>query len=72
MKVYILKLELDIQSTPGGIDTFIEISKNKESLEDKMKVLDKQLNEDWNEDDEDFDGILMSTKPYYFISEYDI
>lgn len=72
MKVFVLVLSVDISSTPGSIHEFIEVSTDEEDLTDKMEEGNEEINEEWDEDDQEWDGMSMSSKPYYFILEKEI
>jgi len=72
MKVYVLLLNVDIQDTPGGIGEFIEVSTNKESLVEKMNKGNEEIERNYDEEFEEYHGMMMSGKPYYHILEKEI
>ena len=72
MKIYVLLLNLDIQSTPCGVEKFIKVSTDKSELVELMNSGNDQINDEWDDDEGDYDGMLMSDKPYYYIEEKEI
>ena len=72
MKVFILVFNQDITNTPTDIDQFVKVSLNREELEKEVKVKNSEIDEVWDEDWMEYDGISMSSKPYYYIMEKEV
>lgn len=72
MKVFILVLNQDITNTPTDIDQFVKVSLNREELENLMETGNSEIDEVWDEDWMEYDGISMSSKPYYYIMEKEV
>jgi len=72
MKVFILVFNQDITNTPTDIDQFVKVSLNREELEKEVKVKNSEIDEVWDEDWMEYDGISMSSKPYYYIIEKEV
>lgn len=72
MKVYVLVLNLDIQNTPCGFESIIDISANREKLDEICIERNGLIDKDWDEDEMEFDGALMSSKPYYSVLEKEV
>jgi len=72
MKVFILVFNQEITNTPTDIDQFVKVSLNREELEKEVKVKNSEIDEVWDEDWMEYDGISMSSKPYYYIIEKEV
>lgn len=72
MKVYVLLFSQDISGTKGQIDEFIKISKDKDELLQLVETKNQWINEEWDDDDMEWNGVLMDGKPYYHIQEIEI
>lgn len=72
MKVFILVFNQEITNTPTDIDQFVKVSLNREELEKEVKVKNSEIDEVWDEDWMEYDGISMSSKPYYYIMEKEV
>jgi hypothetical protein len=72
MKIYVLLFNKDIQSTPGSIDELVKISKDKDELELTMESTNMEIDEHWDDDESDWDGVLFSYKPYMWIKEQEL
>lgn len=72
MKVFILVFNQDITNTPTDIDQFVKVSLNREELEKEVKVKNSEIDEVWDEEWMEYDGISMSSKPYYYIMEKEV
>jgi len=72
MKVFILVLSQDITNTPGDLDQFIKVSRNREELETLMEEGNSEINGSWDPDWMEWDGVSMSSKPYYYIIEEEV
>ena len=72
MKVFILVFNQDITNTPTDIDQFVKVSLNREELEKEVKVKNSEIDEVWDEEWMEYDGISMSSKPYYYIIEKEV
>ena len=72
MKVFILVFNQEITNTPTDIDQFVKVSLNKEELEKEVKVKNSEIDEVWDENWLEYDGISMSDKPYYYIIEKEV
>jgi len=72
MKVFILVLSQDITNTSGDLDQFIKVSRNREELETLMEEGNSEINGSWDPDWMEWDGVSMSSKPYYYIIEEEV
>ena len=72
MNVFILILNQEITNTPTDIDQFIKVSRNREELETLMEEGNTEINGSWDQNWMEWDGIPMSSKPYYYIIEEEI
>ena len=72
MKVFILVLSQDITNTPGDLDQFIKVSRNREELETLMKEGNSEIDGSWDPEWMEWDGVSMSSKPYYYIIEEEV
>jgi hypothetical protein len=72
MKVYVLLFSQDISGTKGSIDEFVKISSDKDELIKLMDLENKFIDSNWDDEDEEWGGVNMSSKPYYYIMETEI
>jgi len=72
MKVYVLVLYLDYPSTRSGVQEFIEVSTDKNKLEKTMNKENRLINKYWSDDEMEYIGVTMSSKPYYSIIEKEV
>jgi len=72
MNVFILILNQDITNTPTSIEQFVKVSNNREELEKLMEEGNSEINEVWDEDWMEYDGVSMSSKPYYSIIQEEV
>jgi hypothetical protein len=66
--IYVLALYVDMSGGPGAmIESIIKISQNKEELESYAQSLPEI---EYDEDEQEYDGMQVSDRPYYHISEH--
>jgi hypothetical protein len=72
MKVYLLLFYQDITGTSDAIPEFINVSRNREELEELMLQMNEIIDSEWSPEDLEWRGVFMNSKPYYYILEVEI
>ena len=72
MKIYVLVFCIDFSQSTGEIEEFVQVSRDYDVLERVKIDGNTYIDENWDEDDLEWNGSSLSSKPYYQIKEFEV